>query len=218
VGEDMSECPKCSSAMRINGTYWKCPNPACGYQRAIKVKVVPNQAGLLRKNEQLKKELGELKIRISKLEADAAFYKKMWITGWISGSDSSPKSSSEISHEEVYRLLKSQFPKAKIYLSDSSYRLVIKSEIEKYLAEDKTDAEQYVAERYDCDDFSYRLMGQFSIPGWSDLTFGIVWTNLHALNCILDENRHFWFIEPQTDKLTGQLESWQGKEVALIIM
>ena len=79
VGEDMSECPKCSSTMKIDGTYWKCPNPACGYQRAIKVKAVPNQVGLLRENEQLKKELGELKIRISKLEVDAAFYKKMWI-------------------------------------------------------------------------------------------------------------------------------------------
>lgn len=52
-----------------------------------------------------------------------------------------------------------------------------------------------------CDDFSYRLMGQFSIRGWSDLCFGIVWTYYHALNCVVAENGEVYFIEPQSDEL-----------------
>ena len=69
-----------------------------------------------------------------------------------------------------------------------------------------------------CDDFSYRLMGQFSIPGWSDLAFGIVWTSkpyAHALNCMIDEEERFWFVEPQTDEL---IETIEGVEARFIIM
>lgn len=69
-----------------------------------------------------------------------------------------------------------------------------------------------------CDDFSYRLMGEFSVPGWSDLAFGIVWTNLHALNCFIDESGNFWFVEPQTDTLQSALLPWQGSKIRLIVM
>lgn len=69
-----------------------------------------------------------------------------------------------------------------------------------------------------CDDFSYRLMGQLSIPEWSGIAFGIVWTNLHALNCFIDDKGKFWFIEPQSDKLQDKLEAWQGTEILFILM
>ena len=76
----------------------------------------------------------------------------------------------------------------------------------------------YVTEERDCDDFSYRLMGQLSVPDWSGIAFGIVWTNLHALNCMIDENGKFWFIEPQTGRLQSKLEAWQGTEILFILL
>ena len=105
-----------------------------------------------------------------------------------------------------------------IYLSDAWYWLCSDADIETFLGIDRTNKDQYVAEEHDCDDFSYRLMGQLSIPEWSGVAFGIVWTDKHALNCFIDEAGKFWFIEPQTDKLQEKLETWQGTEVLFIMM
>ncbi len=134
------------------------------------------------------------------------------------GKKTAPKTEGVISRQELNDLLRKQFPGVNVHLMDYNYRLAIKEEIEKFLAEDQTNLTQYQTDSYDCDDFSFRLMGQFSIPGWSDITFGIVWTDVHAMNCIIDENRKFWFIEPQSDNLTETLDSFQGSQVKTIIM
>ena len=55
-----------------------------------------------------------------------------------------------------------------------------------------------------CDDFSFRLMGQFSIPGWSDIAFGIAVSEVHAYNCVIAENDgdiKAYLIEPQADRI-----------------
>jgi len=105
-----------------------------------------------------------------------------------------------------------------IYLSDSQYWLCSENDINTFLKVDTTNKMGYVPEERDCDDFSYRLMGQLSIPSWSGIAFGIVWTNLHALNCLIDDTSKFWFIEPQSDKLQEKLEPWQGSEILFILM
>ena len=117
-----------------------------------------------------------------------------------------------------------------IYLSDVWYWLCSEADIETFLAQDDTNKAvaylpygtppgmTYVSEERDCDDFSYRLMGQLSIPEWSGIAFGIVWTDKHALNCFIDETGKFWFVEPQTGKLQDKLEAWQGTEILFILM
>lgn len=105
-----------------------------------------------------------------------------------------------------------------LYLSDRQYKLVAKSEIKRFLAQDKTDLLNYVSEYFDCDDFAYRLMGQFSMPGWAELAFGIAWGNFpkpHAINLFVDGNKKVWFIEPQNDEIKEKGEDW---EVWLIMM
>lgn len=135
------------------------------------------------------------------------------------GKKTAPKTEGTITGGELSDLLKARFPGVTAHLMDYTYRLAIKEEVEKFLAEDLTNTEGYVVDVHDCDDFSFELMGVFSKPGWSDITFGIVWTDVHALNCIVDENRKFWFIEPQSDKLSETLDtSWQGTKVNTIIM
>ena len=127
-------------------------------------------------------------------------------------------STKRIDMPDLYTVLYEKWPSANIFLSDNYYRLCSTEDIKAFLAQDKTNRCQYEAERFDCDDFSYRLLGQFSIPEWSDLALGIVWTNLHALNLFVDENKGVWFLEPQEDKIQEKLSDWQGSEVKLIVI
>jgi hypothetical protein len=123
-----------------------------------------------------------------------------------------------ITNGELRNLLVSKFPDAQIWLSDGDYRLCSPDEIDHILSLDDTAKYAYNPDTFDCDDFSYRLMGNLSVPGYSDLAFGIVWTNVHALNLFIDSNKQIWFIEPQTDTKKVSLENWQGSKVVLVVM
>jgi len=108
---------------------------------------------------------------------------------------------------------------AHTFLSDEEYQITNKRSIQKFLELDDTDKNKYVPVWFDCDDFSYRLMGQFHRGKWACLAFGIAWSQTHAYNiAVLDEG--VFIIEPQTDKLlllTGKVE-WKDYETLLIIM
>lgn len=129
-----------------------------------------------------------------------------------------PTSTKEISNTDLYKLLRVKFPKAALYLSDMSYKLCSLADINYFLKQDRTNRYEYKNEIFDCDNFSYRLMGQFSIPEWSPLAFGICWTNLHALNIIVSEARGILFIEPQKDTVQEKLRAWQGSSIRLVII
>ncbi len=106
---------------------------------------------------------------------------------------------------EIEKLLKEAFgEKCTLFLVDGKYRIPTLENFNKFLKEDKTDLYKYVAEEMDCDDFSFRLMGQASYPGWSDIAFGIATSQTHAYNCIVAEdggqNRVF-LVEPQSDRV-----------------
>ena len=129
-----------------------------------------------------------------------------------------PTSSKEISWKDLYAKLAVMFPEAQIYLSHFTYKLASWDDIALFLAYDETDEIEYQEDRYMCGSFALRLMGQFSIPGWADLTFGVVETHVHRLNCFIDENGKFYYIEPQTDNRENKLLAWQGSKVKYIIM
>jgi len=129
-----------------------------------------------------------------------------------------PKSSGEIGYSDLYKLLRDLFPEAHIFLSDRKYKLCYVADIADFLKQDQTNRDEYEAEYHDCDDFAYRLMGQFSIPGWSALAFGFCWTDTHAVNCFVNTKEEFMFIEPQKDTIQTKLTSWQGSKVILVCM
>ena len=129
-----------------------------------------------------------------------------------------PTSTKEIKVDDLHKLLRNKFEEANIFLSDMTYKLCNPEDIKYFLSIDGTNRFEYEAESYDCDNFSYRLMGQFSIPEWATLCFGICWTDKHALNFFIDEERKFWFVEPQNDSVQENLSSWQGNKVLLIMI
>ncbi len=92
-----------------------------------------------------------------------------------------------------------------LWISDGLFKLVSTQSLEAFLASDTINNRPYIAEKHDCDDYSYELMGHVS--DWnSDNTFGIVWGlngdgNAHAWNFYIDEKRVVKFVEPQTDTI-----------------
>ena len=124
-----------------------------------------------------------------------------------------PQSTAKIEGLELQALLTIAAPSASVFMADNWKLLCNYEDVALFLAQDQTNKVEYISEEFDCDDFSFRLKGQFSIPGWAALALGICWTNDHALNCFVDEDRKLWFIEPQNDTIIDTLEN-----IRLIIM
>lgn len=93
------------------------------------------------------------------------------------------------------------FPFAKIYVADRYYYLCTLQDVFDFLDSDETDKEHYVSEWFDCDNFSFRLMGQFQVKPWSAIAMAIVWSGTHAYNLVVVTAEGVFLIEPQTDKL-----------------
>jgi hypothetical protein len=102
----------------------------------------------------------------------------------------------------------------KIYLVDQEYKLPTVDNVKKLLAMDETDKTEYLSEFHDCDDFSFRLMGQISVPGWSSTAFGILFITTpqggHAVNCFVDDKEQVWIVEPQNDKIFSKPDDWHA--------
>jgi len=96
-----------------------------------------------------------------------------------------PEDWEPVDNTYVLEKLMETYPFAKIYISDSLYYLCPKQTIEEFLATDPTDQERYTQEIFDCDDFSYRLMGQFHVKPYAALAFGIAWSKTHAYNIFI---------------------------------
>lgn len=123
-----------------------------------------------------------------------------------------PEYLKDLTINEVYTILLSEFPEATLYLSDNKYKTVSKEQLKAYLHTNQVSENKYVSEYYDCDDFSFALMGELSNPEWGALPFGILWTKVpggaHAVNCFIDSDHEVWIIEPQNDSIFKLPPDW----------
>lgn len=102
---------------------------------------------------------------------------------------------------------------ATIRLADQYYYLPTHDEIEFILEESKLERMEWLADRFDCDDFSFILKGEISSHAYRatqltcGLCSGIVWGHFawnkgyHAANWFLDAGEKLHFIEPQWDTI-----------------
>jgi len=97
---------------------------------------------------------------------------------------------------------------AEIYLPDEDIKVYYKDEVKVSNHLSEVSAITYVAEIMDCDDFAARLYGHFA---------GLVWTMKHALCWFISEENEFYFIEPQTGKISKTLEGWQGCKIRFFL-
>ena len=100
-------------------------------------------------------------------------------------------------------------------LADNVSRLYTEADVKKLLDLSEVDKIIFVAEDMDCDDFAGILYGEFckqrAFPG------GIVDSHIHRLNWFVNENLVLKFIEPQTKKISTNLESWQGWDIKFFL-
>uniref|UniRef100_A0A6M3KLG5 Agglutinin C-terminal domain-containing protein n=1 Tax=viral metagenome TaxID=1070528 RepID=A0A6M3KLG5_9ZZZZ len=97
---------------------------------------------------------------------------------------------------------------AAIYLPDNELKIYKKVDVQEAHELEEVASIKYIAEIHDCDDFAAKLFGKFA---------GLVWSNLHALCFFIDETNTFYFIEPQTGKISQTLEGWQGSDIRFFI-
>jgi len=127
-------------------------------------------------------------------------------------------SSEVVTNQQLYSFVAGLFPATSLWLSDNQYTLCHYDDVAYVLAYSQVNKLSYKSEDMDCDDFAAALWGEFSVPPWSKLAIGYLWTEVHALNCVVTEDMKFLFMEPQTDELKESLSSWQGVQPRLIII
>ncbi len=91
------------------------------------------------------------------------------------------------------------------YLSDKSYMIPRQKDIEEFLKIHIFKFRKYVPEKYDCDNYSFSLMGMFTNL-MSGYAIGIVWVTKpsgtkHALNFFINKDNQMIYIEPQSNKI-----------------
>lgn len=89
-----------------------------------------------------------------------------------------------------------------IVVMDHIYKVSTLEEIKRFLEHDQTNLIKGVS-MYDCEDFAFRLKGQFAIQGWSGIPIGVIVEGNHAFNLVVvmdDEGKLCLYeIEPQLD-------------------
>jgi len=92
-----------------------------------------------------------------------------------------------------------------IFISDTKYMIPRLADIIEFLKINIFKFRQYVPDRFDCDNYSFSLMGM-STNVLSGYAIGIIWVNTgrgskHALNFFIEKDKQITYIEPQTNKI-----------------
>ena len=109
----------------------------------------------------------------------------------------------EVTSKEVIELL-TPFTDRQ-WISDGVFECIITSNLRTFLINDRVSKRIYKQESFDCDDYSYSLMG--NITQWyPEGSIGIIWGlnkygEPHAWNFFINEDKQIMFIEPQNDMI-----------------
>jgi len=109
-------------------------------------------------------------------------------------------------HNAIRAILKKAgINKENIYISDGWYKFLPQNLLKNFLEYNLYTDKKYIKEIYDCDNFSFSLMGMAShiLNGFA---FGIIWVTRkdrtkHALNFFIDEDGELFYIEPQNNEV-----------------
>jgi hypothetical protein len=108
-----------------------------------------------------------------------------------------PNTFGTASYSEVLNILNAHSDAS--YISDDYFNLTSIEEASKFVAETNIQYKEWEQNKFDCDNFSFALMGYWS-KGLESFAFGIAWSKLHAFNFMIDNNKQLWVIEPQLNK------------------
>lgn len=132
-----------------------------------------------------------------------------------------PKTTEKIYWGEVFNIIQFglDIDSSKIEVKDTYFKLAPLLEYRRMIEYSTVDKRLYVNEFYDCEDFAYALKGEFSIPKWAALPFGMVYLYkdgvYHAMNIFIDSNRQIWIVEPQNDKMFRPSKDFKVEKVEI---
>lgn len=121
-------------------------------------------------------------------------------------------------HAAIAAALLGCFPEATLFATDTQYTLPRAVDVDAFLAQDDTDQFSYVVEKHDCDDSAAILYGnerafEYTLHTNRSWAFGMAFgtakhdaTRHHAFVAVLDEQRLWWAVEPQTDERVALLD------------
>ena len=109
----------------------------------------------------------------------------------------------EITRSEVQEVIR-KYTNNK-YISDKNFKTMSISQFRKILQYSPIRYVPYSKKRFDCDNFSFALMGLMKLI-IGDISFGIVWTDTHAFNFFIDKDNKLWFVEPQNNKIVDKID------------
>jgi len=115
---------------------------------------------------------------------------------------------------EIITSIQAYYPRVPLYISDQQYQTTTKESLQEFLNYDDTDTYEFSKYIMDCDDFSFKLLGNMSNPYWGAVPLGIMWVNKsheipHALNFFIDKDLKLWMVEPQQDRIYEPDEDWR---------
>ena len=140
----------------------------------------------------LKGEIGLKDKKITELDGEIDILKKLL----EDGIGEEAELFSAIINPNLRKLL---IPHSKtVYLSDLNYGLTTVEEAKRFTKSTKVSVKEWKEESYDCDEFSFALMGYWNL-GLYQYAFGIAWTKTHAFNIMVDNKKQIWIVEPQTN-------------------
>lgn len=115
---------------------------------------------------------------------------------------SPPQIVSTLTHREVLDILRDKFPQAMFRGAEGSrFEVTTLSEIERFLAEDRTDQEDLSGGE---GDYVFALMGSFNSPGWETIPIGWAKTDDDIYNVVIAREGtriKVFGINPATDRL-----------------
>lgn len=97
-------------------------------------------------------------------------------------------------------------PLAHIFISDRHLDLCTDEEVQEFLAKDLTEKEEYIAELFDCEQFSFMLFcsaKKYFARKRKNVAFGVIWTANHALCLFVNQEMKVKYIEPQNDQIVS---------------
>ena len=110
----------------------------------------------------------------------------------------SPKPTGKLSYNETRSIL-NQLGVMNVYLADTQYSTCPKNNALLFQQKIGVNLKRYIAEDHDCDVFSFESMGYWNKDDYQYAYF-IVWSNTHAFNLFIDDEKNIWIIEPQSAK------------------
>lgn len=144
-----------------------------------------------------------------------------------------PKVVGQITYRQLRTLIEETFPQLQyqwqwddIRLADRIWDLTTVAEMKRFLARDDTDKIVWVKHAPDCDDFTRRLLGNLTIPGWWSILKGDFWIGGedwgHSIMITMlcesedDVTPLLMVVEPQSDVLGTAVEMFEDFTVRLI--